>query len=193
MPVPNLSLYLSEFFSMKLMVVFAIFLSLAVSHQLMAKAISRLGESKAVSPYRLKYIVKTIGIALVVVHLAVLFAFLGIKSSQVTFFLSSVTAVLGVALFAQWSILSNIAASLIIFFGFPYRVGDTIRVIDGDEDITGIVEEITLFHVLIRKGENMITYPNSLILQKAVVKINKRVRAKKSGSTAEKEQGLSNN
>jgi len=100
---------------------------------------------------------------------------------------------LGVALFAQWSILSNITASLIIFFGFPYRVGDTVRVIDGDEDITGIVEEITLFHVLIRKGENMITYPNSLILQKAVVKINKRVRAKKSGSTAEKEQGLSNN
>jgi len=178
---------------MKLMVVFAIFLSLAVSHQLMAKAISRLGESKAVSPYRLKYIVKTIGIALVVVHLAVLFAFLGIESSQVTFFLSSVTAVLGVALFAQWSILSNITASLIIFFGFPYRVGDTVRVIDGDADITGIVEEITLFHVLIRKGENMITYPNSLILQKAVVKINKRVRAKKSGSTAEKEQGLSNN
>lgn len=178
---------------MKLIVVVAIFISLAISHQLMAKAIFRLGESKDVSPYRLKYIVKTIGIALVVVHLAVLFAYLGIRSSQVTFFLSSVTAVLGVALFAQWSILSNITASLIIFFGFPYRVGDTIKVIDGDEDITGIVEEITLFHVLIKKGENTITYPNSLILQKAVVKINKRARTRKTKSTEDKEQTLSSN
>jgi len=169
---------------MKLMVVFAIFLSLAFSHQMMSKAILRFSKSKAVSSYRLKYIVKTLGIALIVVHLAVLFAFLGIESSQVTFFLSSVTAVMGVALFAQWSILSNITASLIIFFGFPYRVGDTIKVIDGEEDITGIVEEITLFHVLISKGGHMITYPNSLILQKPVVKLNKRVQAKKSGSTA---------
>jgi len=178
---------------MKLVVVIAIFVSLVISHQLIVKAVSRLGESKAVSPYRLKYIVKTIGIALVVFHLAVLFAFLGVESSQVTFFLSSVTAVLGVVLFAQWSILSNITASLIIFFGFPYRVGDTIRVIDGDEDITGIVEEITLFHVLIKKGDNTITYPNSLILQKPVVKINKRGRTPKSVGPEEKEHSLSSN
>jgi small-conductance mechanosensitive channel len=178
---------------MSLIVVLAIFISLGISHQLMAKAIYRLGESKAVSPYRLKYIVKTIGMALLLVHLAVLFAFLGIESSQVAFFLSSVTAVLGVVLFAQWSILSNITASMIIFFGFPYRVGDTIKVVDADEDITGVVEEITLFHVLIKKGENMITYPNSLILQKPVVKINKRTRAKKSIRTEEKEHSLSSN
>ncbi|MEQ9208787.1 MAG: hypothetical protein RLN96_02935, partial [Pseudomonadales bacterium] len=63
----------------------------------------------------------------------------------------------------------------------------------GDEDITGVVEEITLFHVLIKKGENTITYPNSLILQKPVVKINKRARIRKSSGSEEKEQSLSSN
>ncbi|BBM04101.1 hypothetical protein GL2_41750 [Microbulbifer sp. GL-2] len=41
---------------------------------------------------------------------------------------------------------------------------------DKDDDISGIIEEITLFHVLIRKGEELITYPNTLILQKGVIK-----------------------
>jgi small-conductance mechanosensitive channel len=41
---------------------------------------------------------------------------------------------------------------------------------DKDEDISGIIEEIALFHVLIRRGEELITYPNNLILQKGVIK-----------------------
>lgn len=99
-----------------------------------------------------------------------LITFLGVEYSQISIFLSSIFAVLGVALFAQWSILSNITASLVIFFGFPYRVGDRIRVVDKDDDIAGVIEEITLFHVLIKKGNELITYPNTLILQKAVIK-----------------------
>lgn len=176
------------------LIAIAILVAYVVSYQLMSIAITRLGEAKSVGPYRLKYVIKTIGMALVVFYLVVLFAFLGIGSSQITFFLSSVTAVLGVALFAQWSILSNITASLIIFFGFPYRVGDTVKVVDADEDITGVLEEITLFHVLIRKGDDLITYPNALILQKPVVKINKRARAPKLDEETEgKEQSLSSN
>lgn len=94
----------------------------------------------------------------------------GLEYSQISIFLSSVFAVIGVALFAQWSILSNITASLIIFFGFPYRVGDKIRIIDKDDDICGVIEEITLFHVLIKREDELITYPNTLILQKGVIK-----------------------
>ena len=85
-------------------------------------------------------------------------------------FLSSIFAIIGVALFAQWSILSNITASFIIFFNFPYKIGDEIKVIDTDGDISGTIVEISLFHVLIQQGEDLITYPNSLILQKAVIK-----------------------
>jgi hypothetical protein len=40
---------------------------------------------------------------------------------------------------------SNIIASLIIFFGFIYWVGDHICVVDKEEDLTGIIEEIALY------------------------------------------------
>lgn len=43
--------------------------------------------------------------------------------------------------------------------------------IDKDEDISGVIEEISLFHVIIKKQGDLITYPNTLILQKAVIKL----------------------
>lgn len=68
--------------------------------------------------------------------------------------------------------LSNITASFLIFFVFPYRVGDRIKVVDRDEDISGIIQDIRMFHVLIKHDNgNLITYPNSLMLQKSVIKL----------------------
>ncbi len=145
--------------------------------RVIASAVSNIGARKEVSPYRIKYIVKTINLALLPFFLILATSLLGLEYSQIVIFLSSIFAVVGVALFAQWSILSNITASLIIFFGFPYRVGDYIRVVENDQDISGVVEEITLFHVLIKKGDEIITYPNSLILQKPVIKLPKEPQA----------------
>ncbi|WP_339724470.1 mechanosensitive ion channel domain-containing protein [uncultured Paraglaciecola sp.] len=97
---------------------------------------------------------------------------LGIDYGKFIVFLSSAFAVLGIALFAQWSILSNITAGILIFFNFPYRVGDTVRIANKDFDLTGMIEEITTFHVLIRHADgDLITYPNSLILQTPVIKL----------------------
>lgn len=160
---------------MIMFLIIILLVGLYVSSRLAQASISRLGEKKAVSVYRIKYITKTINLALLVFFGIALVSLLGIEYSQIAIFLSSVFAVIGVALFAQWSILSNITASLIIFFGFPYRVGDRIKVMDKDDDISGVIEEITLFHVLIRRDGELITYPNSLMLQKGVVKNPKPV------------------
>ncbi|MFG1498045.1 mechanosensitive ion channel domain-containing protein [Saccharospirillum sp. HFRX-1] len=95
----------------------------------------------------------------------------GVGYGQFVLFLSSFFAVLGVALFAQWSILSNVTASIIIFFQFPFRIGDEIKIVFKDEDLSGVIEEITPFHVLIRRQQgDLLTYPNSLLLQTAVIK-----------------------
>jgi small-conductance mechanosensitive channel len=81
--------------------------------------------------------------------------------------------VLGVALFAQWSILSNITAGVLIFFVFPYRIGDRIRIVEKDEDMSGVIVEIALFHILLKRDSgDVMTYPNSLLLQKGVVKLS---------------------
>lgn len=45
----------------------------------------------------------------------------GIKPEQIFLFVSSVLTVIGVAFFAQWSILSNITAGIIIFFSSPFQ------------------------------------------------------------------------
>ncbi|WP_438863115.1 mechanosensitive ion channel family protein [Neptunicella sp.] len=98
---------------------------------------------------------------------------LGIDYGQFTVFLSSTFAVLGIALFAQWSILSNLTAGVLIFFNFPYRVGDYIKIANKDYDLAGIIEEISSFHVLVRHiNGDLITYPNSLILQTPVIKLS---------------------
>ena len=90
--------------------------------------------------------------------------------------LASIFAVIGVALFAQWSILSNITAGVIIFFSYPFKIGNTIRIFDkeihktdknGEE--TFVIEDIRALHLHLRRGNGeILTYPNSLVLQKGV-------------------------
>ncbi|WP_108866503.1 mechanosensitive ion channel family protein [Aquimarina aquimarini] len=101
------------------------------------------------------------GIALVVVW--------GVKFEEFSVFISSILAVIGVAFFAQWSILSNLTASIILFFSHPVRIGDRIRVLDKDFDWTGEVKDITGFYLFMitDTGEN-ITLPTSLVIQKGI-------------------------
>ena len=112
---------------MKLLVTGLVFLTYLLCVNLVTRTISNLGARKSVNSYRIKYISKTINLTMTGFCIIVLLMLLGIEYSQLSVFLSSIFAVIGVALFAQWSILSNITASLIIFFGFPYRVGDSVR------------------------------------------------------------------
>lgn len=83
--------------------------------------------------------------------------------------LLSVFAVIGIGFFAQWSILSNITSGIIMFFIFPYKIGDYVKVHDKEHRYEGVIDDIKTFHIIIKteKGET-ITYPNSLILQKGV-------------------------
>jgi len=156
---------------MKIIIALIIIGLYLAARQFVSHTIRRIREAKTVSPYRIKYITKIMNLSLTVFFVLVLFLVLGIEYTQLSVFISSVLAVIGVAFFAQWSILSNITASLIIFFGFPYRVGDKIRVVDKDDDISGVIEEITEFHVMIRRNGDLVTYPNNLIISKAVIKL----------------------
>lgn len=158
---------------MKIIIALIITAVFLISRNFLGNIINKISSAKSVRPYRVKYITKTLNLVLTIFFIIVMSLMMGIEYQQLSVFLSSVFAVIGIALFAQWSILSNITASLIIFFAFPYRVGDRIRVVDKDDDICGIVDEISLFHVIIRRDADLITYPNTLILQKAVIKLPK--------------------
>lgn len=128
---------------------------------------------RALGDVRLLYITRLMNIGIIFLCLVISCMIFGFGYSQISVFLSSIFAVVGIALFAQWSILSNVTASMIIFFGFPYRVNDRIKILDKDDDMTGVITEISMFHVILQRDDgNLITYPNTLILQKAVLKID---------------------
>jgi len=129
-----------------------------------------LGKKKNVSRQRIFYVQKIFQLIIFTLLLIAAGIAFGINYDKFGFVVSSIFAVLGIALFAQWSILSNVTASLIIFFFFPYRVGDAVRIFDDKEILEGKIHEITLFHVLIRnKKKEIISFPNSLVFQKAIV------------------------
>ncbi|MBJ7539771.1 mechanosensitive ion channel domain-containing protein [Marinomonas transparens] len=134
-------------------------------------SIALLGQKKSINEVRITYVSKMLHLGLTALFVLLICLVLGVGYGQFAIFFSSVFAVVGVALFAQWSILSNVTASLIIFFSFPYRVGDWVKVVDKDDEVLGQIIEISTFHVIIQRlSSDVVTYPNSLILQKAVIR-----------------------
>ena len=63
-----------------------------------------------------KDILKIINLFLFVIFCIIMIAIWSVKQSQILVFLSSILTVLGVALFAEMSILSNLTACVILFF-----------------------------------------------------------------------------
>jgi small-conductance mechanosensitive channel len=108
----------------------------------------------------------------------VLFAILliwGVEPNQVGVLFSSVFAVIGIGLFAIWSILSNVTSGVILYFYYPFKIGDRIKILDKDFPLeSAIIEDIQAFQIHLRtdNGE-LVTYPNNLILQKSISTMKK--------------------
>jgi len=119
--------------------------------------------------HRTGLIIKHINYATIFLISLGVFMIWGVQFTDFSSVLLSVFAVIGIGFFAQWSILSNITSGIIMFFIFPYKIGDYIKIHDKENDYQGTIEDIKTFHVIIRTtlGE-MITYPNNLIFQKGV-------------------------
>ncbi len=129
---------------------------------------------------RVYYVIKFAHFIIYFLALITLAIVWNVELGGVTVLASSIFAVIGMALFAQWSILSNLTSSIIIFFTFPARVGDKIKIMDGDNSIKGEIVEIALFHIeILDEDGNKILYPNSLFLQKLIMNINEPMRKNK--------------
>ena len=93
----------------------------------------------------------------------------GVSDEQFLLFVSSFLTVLGIAFFAQWSILSNITAGVILFVNYPVKIGDTITIMEKDHDIVGEIKDIGAFFITLQtKKGAFISLPNSQILQKMI-------------------------
>jgi small-conductance mechanosensitive channel len=118
---------------------------------------------------RRKLTIRIVNLLLSITAIVFVSAIWGVKQSQLAVFISSAMAVLGIAFVAQWSLLSNITAGLILFFNHPLKIGDHIKIIEKDFVIEGIISDITFFFVHIKtENREKISIANNIFLQKNI-------------------------
>jgi len=152
-----------------------IIISLVILRFIFRKAAISISKRRDINVQRTSLIVRYIN---TLVTFGVLFAILliwGIEPNQVALVFSSVFAVIGIGLFAIWSILSNVTAGVILYFYYPFKIGDKIKIQDKDFPLEAEIEDIKAFQIHLRtdSGE-LVTYPNNLILQKSISMIQKQ-------------------
>ena len=92
----------------------------------------------------------------------------GFKQNEIALFASTILTALGIAFFAQWSLLSNITSSILIFFNHPVKIGSTIKVLHKDYQYEGEVTDLNYFFVYLKTKDNeIITVPNSHFFDKS--------------------------
>lgn len=136
--------------------------------------IKKLGKKTGVNDARIQLICRYASVTLFLIWLLLETFIFGAELKDLALVFSSVFAVIGIALFAIWSILSNVTSGIIMFFSFPYKIGDKIQIHDKDFPIEAIIEDIRAFQLHLRQDNgDLVTYPNNLILQKAVTLVEK--------------------
>lgn len=97
----------------------------------------------------------------------------GVDQSELFVFMASILTVMGIALFAQWSHLSNLTSGIIIFFNHSVKLDDTVSIIDKDYEVEGRISDIGLFFVMLKtkQGEE-VSFPNNIFLQKMIKRKN---------------------
>jgi small-conductance mechanosensitive channel len=142
---------------------------LLVAHLFTRKVVKSFLKKFKFTAQRRKLTIRIVNLLLSITAIVFIAAIWGVKQSQMAVFISSVMAVLGIAFVAQWSLLSNITAGLILFFNHPLKIGDYIKIIEKDFVIEGIISDITFFFVHIKtENKEKISIANNIFLQKNI-------------------------
>jgi small-conductance mechanosensitive channel len=150
-------------------------IGLLITKFVTTKAIRKVGKISDLNKSRTKLIIKYTSVGITVVGFVALLIIWGVKLKDLSLVLSSFFAVLGVALFATWSILSNVTAGIILFFSFPFKIGDKIKIQDDDFPLEAVITDVRAFYIELKTDEGyLVTYPNNLFLQKGVALISKQ-------------------
>ena len=133
------------------------------------KAARKVGAMLGKPRERVRHVRKVIGGVLNILFIVCIAMFWGVKPEHLAIALSSVVAFVGVAMFAQWSLVSSLTAGVIMFFSAPFHVGSRIHIIDKDCPLEATIEHIGAFYTHLRTtGDELVVLPNNLFLQKIV-------------------------
>ena len=99
---------------------------------------------------------------------------MGVAVGAVWAAVSGVLALVAIGFVAVWSVLSNAACSFLLLAFKPFRIGDTVEVVDtaAGPNVTGRVTDVTLMYTVLREeGEDggpasFVQVPNNLFFQR---------------------------
>lgn len=95
---------------------------------------------------------------------------LGIELKGLLVVGSSLLAMFSVALFAGWSLLSNLTSFLLLLIQNKCKVGSKVRIVDGSNFIEGTIVDMGLINVtLANESQNEVLYPNNLFVVRPVI------------------------
>lgn len=130
------------------------------------------GRFKSDAAVRAFHMVRFLCSTIIVVILLVVW---GVDFSGLLLISTTIFTLTGIALFASWSILSNVTAYFVLLLHRAYRRGNFIRVIDADNYIEGYISEVNIFNTkLITDDREVVIYPNNLLISRPTVMNPKR-------------------
>ena len=122
-----------------------------------------------VEPSVQSFLRSTVNILLLVMLGLAVISKLGIEITGFAALLASAGVAIGMALSGN---LQNFAGGLIILVFRPYKVGDYI---DSDSGASGTVQEIQIFHTVLKTGDNKIVYaPNGSMSNSVITNYSKQ-------------------
>jgi len=163
-----------------------------VSRKVLTKLIEKTRVQRLIQESRGSVIKRVLNIILTVICLATISLVWGVDQEDLAVLIGSVLTVIGIAFFAQWSLLSNITSSIIIFFNHPLKLNDSIIIMEGkDYVIEGTVTSIGLFFVtLLTRDGGELSLPNNVFIQKSIKKLPQELMEKE-GQEQDEEETLS--
>ncbi len=167
-------LFLGEYTNQIIATITAI-LVFVILRLVLSSIIRKFGKKAFFSEGRTNLVTKYIDYLINALAVISLVAIWGVEGKQLVLVISSVLTIIGVAFFAQWSILSNVTAGIILFFSFPFKIGDRIRIMDKDFPVEAEIEDIKSFYTLLKTADGEeIAFPNNLLLQKGIVIVHQK-------------------
>ena len=144
-------------------------LSFSVIRFLIGAIINKLGKALHFHKPRIGVVKKITNTIFIIIFGLLLLLIWGVDQSDLLLYASSILTILGVAFFAQWSLLSNVTAAIILFINHPVKIGDHIMIMDKDYPVEGFIHDIGTFFVIIKMdtGEK-VSLPTLILLQKMV-------------------------
>ncbi len=168
-----------ELYKIQILETVAVMVSYIIIHYITKNFVNNSLKQTHLQRGRRKMIIKAVHLLSFIAATVLISAIWGLNQNEIAVFVGTILTALGIAFFAQWSLLSNVTSSLLLFFNHPVKIGDTIKVLDKDYPFEGEVTDLTYFFVHLKTdaGE-IITIPNSLLLQKSVLVMEKNDTSK---------------